>query len=149
MSITIEECAQTVLTTVPSLMQAIRAEMRQGRMASLTVPQFRTLVLAEGAPGPSMSRVAEHVGLTLPSATALVDGLVERGLVVRQPHPSDRRCVQLALTEAGRREVREARQHTLAMLTERLAGLDEAERAGVVRALTVLRLALQTQEAVR
>ena len=83
--------------------------MRRGRTATLSVPQFRALVLIESAPAPSLSRVAGHVGLALPSATALVAGLVER-----RPDPADRRRVTLALTEAGCRVVRAARRARLA-----------------------------------
>jgi len=35
--------------------------------------------------------VAEHVGLRLPSMSALIDGLVERGLVARRQSAVDRR----------------------------------------------------------
>ena len=68
--------------------------------ADLTLPQYRLLtLLTEG------DHVANHLADLLfvspPSVTALVDGLVERGLVERRPDPSDRRRVAHAITEAG------------------------------------------------
>ena len=68
--------------------------------ADLTLPQYRLLtLLTEG------DQVANHIADLLfvspPSVTALVDGLVERGLVERRPDPGDRRRVSHAITEAG------------------------------------------------
>lgn len=66
----------------------------------LTLPQYRLLtLLTEG------DQVANHIADLLfvspPSVTALVDGLVERGLVQRHPDPGDRRRVSHAITDAG------------------------------------------------
>ena len=51
--------------------------------------------------GASLSEVAEHVGLTLPSVSKMVDGLVTRGLLTRATDPGDRRRLTLSLTPAG------------------------------------------------
>jgi len=136
---TAAQSAQAVLEVVPAVMRVIRAEMRRHRATVLTVPQFRALVWIEAQPGTTASRVAEHVGLTRPAATALLDGLVARGLVTRAPHPSDRRSITLTLTARGLAEVRTARERTRQILGERLAGLTPAQRAQLVEALTVLR----------
>lgn len=45
--------------------------------------------------------LAASLELTTGAVTALVDRMVESDLVVRQPHPSDRRSLLLAPTEAG------------------------------------------------
>ena len=49
-----------------------------------------------------LSELNRHVLLSQPALSRLVDRLVERGLVVRQPDPSDRRGVRLSLTCSGR-----------------------------------------------
>ena len=49
-----------------------------------------------------MSSVAEHVGLTLPSMSKMIDGLVARRLVERAISTRDRRQVTLALSPLGR-----------------------------------------------
>ncbi|MGA2378038.1 MAG: MarR family transcriptional regulator, partial [Spirochaetia bacterium] len=63
-----DECAREVLDVVPSVMRFIRTEMRSHRALDLTVPQFRSLVIIERAAGTSLTGVAEHLGLTPPSA---------------------------------------------------------------------------------
>src|SRR5512137_2718402 len=94
-------CAQEILEVVPAVMRIIRAEMRRHRTADLSVPQFRTLAFIDRNVAASLSDVAEHIGLTLPSMSKIVDGLVMRKLVTRQTHPTDRRRMTLALTPRG------------------------------------------------
>jgi DNA-binding MarR family transcriptional regulator len=73
----------------------------------LTLPQYRLLaLLADGAA--MSSALAERLAVKPPTVTSVVDGLVTRGLVERQPDPTDRRRLPLALTEDGAALVRGA-----------------------------------------
>lgn len=66
----------------------------------LTMPQCRiVLFLAEGPT--HMTRIASSLGIALPSATGVVDRLVERSLVNRTEDPDDRRHVICSLTKLG------------------------------------------------
>jgi DNA-binding MarR family transcriptional regulator len=56
--------------------------------------------LVQGSPLP-MKELAEQLGLTPPSVTALTRRLVETGLVARRPHAADSRVALLELTAAG------------------------------------------------
>lgn len=140
-----EACATLVLDVVPLVMRAIRCEMRRHR-AGLSVPQFRALTFLQTAAGASLSDVAEHVGLTLPSMSKLIDGLVARNLVARQTSPADRRCVTLSLTPTGVATLEAARQATRARLAELLQVLAADDRAAVVQALHALRPIFAAQE---
>jgi DNA-binding MarR family transcriptional regulator len=135
-----EECAHEVLEVVPLVMRIVRTEMRRGRATGISVPQFRTLLFLERQPGASLTAVAEYLGLTLPSMSALVEGLVERKLVDRSAAASDRRRVTLALTARGQSTLAAARQATLAQLAKKLAELSPAGRAAVVQGLETLRV---------
>ena len=78
-----------------------RVEVALGTV-DLTVPQFRVLgILAEGSS--AASGLADRLAVRRPSITALVDGLVARGLVDRRQEDSDRRRVELRLTKDGER----------------------------------------------
>src|SRR3954447_11493073 len=68
----------------------------------LSVPQYRVMALLAGGPAAS-SWLADRLTVSPPSVTAVVDGLVARDLVVRIPDASDRRRLNLELTDAGRR----------------------------------------------
>lgn len=75
--------------------------------SELTLAQYRVLMLlshqAEGA-----SRLADHLAVSRPSITSVIDGLVARGLVVRHQDPDDRRRVEHRLTAEGGRLLQEA-----------------------------------------
>ena len=73
----------------------------------LSLPQYR--VLAFIAEGPAAaSALAGKLAVSRPSVTALIDGLVARGLVERRPDPSDRRRVDHRITDAGRNALADA-----------------------------------------
>jgi MarR family transcriptional regulator for hemolysin len=128
-----------MLDTVPLIMRTIRSEMRSHRTPDLTVPQFRALAFLRRHAGASLSEAAEHMGLTLPSMSRIVDGLVVRHLVVRQTPPEDRRRVSLALTASGQEILQLARKATQACLAEALMTLSEAQRASIIEAMRTLR----------
>jgi DNA-binding MarR family transcriptional regulator len=68
--------------------------------AGLTLPQYRLLALvAEG--DERAGSLAGRLSLSKPTVTAAVDGLVERGLVVRAVVAGDRRAVRIAITQRG------------------------------------------------
>jgi DNA-binding MarR family transcriptional regulator len=51
----------------------------------------------------AMNALAERLGIDASYVTTIADQLEERGLIERQPHPTDRRVKSLALTPEGRR----------------------------------------------
>lgn len=138
MSISPKETAHEVLEVVPLVMRTVRSQMRSSRSLNLSVPQFRTLGFVHRHPGTSLSDVAEHVGLTLPSMCKMIDGLVERKLVKRRSHPSDRRRITLDLTGKGGAVLRSARESAQESLAERLSVLHEDDRVAIVHAMQIL-----------
>jgi DNA-binding MarR family transcriptional regulator len=70
--------------------------------------------------------------ITTGSMTSLLDTLEGRGLVRRQPHPSDRRRLLVELTYEGQALVDTFLPELVAVQTELVAGLSEADRATAV-----------------
>ena len=134
-----DECARDVLEVVPLVMRKIRAELRKHRGGDLSVPQFRTLFYVNRHEGASLSEVAEHVGLTLPSMSRIVDLLVARRLTTRETHHGDRRRMTLALTARGHATLQSAREATETYLRELFRTLPSTKRATIVEAMRVLR----------
>ena len=133
-----KETARQVLEVVPLVMRTVRTEMRRHRAHDLSVPQFRALGFVQRRPGTSLSDVAEHIGLTLPAMSKLIDGLVARKLMTRRGHADDRRRMTLELTARGAALLQTSRESTHAALAERLSQLSESDRAAVVRAMHIL-----------
>ena len=134
-----DECTREVLETVPSVMRVIRNELRKHRAQELSVPQFRTLNFLSRNKGASLSEVAEHIGLTLPSMSTLVDGLVTRNFAVRRTHPRDRRRVTLELTDRGHMILRSARDATRDYLAQKLESISLEDRSKVAESMRILR----------
>jgi DNA-binding MarR family transcriptional regulator len=134
-----EALAAILADTVPLVMRNIRADMRTQPGLDLSVPQFRTLLFLRRHPGASLSEVAEHIGLTLPSISKMVDRLEARDLLARLAAANDRRRVSLELTSLGVSTLKAASDVSRAHLAEQLAALSPDERATIVQAMHSLR----------
>jgi DNA-binding MarR family transcriptional regulator len=139
MSALVESCAREFMEATPQFMQFFREEMRAGRNMDLSVPQFRALAWLNRHPGCGLGEVAEGMGLSDPSMSKLVDGLVRRGLVARVAGREDRRRVALSLTAAGTGLLADARRAAAQAYVQRLAGLPEAELERIAQSLRILR----------
>lgn len=133
------ECARQIFDVTPTVIQAIRFEMRSLKLTDLTVPQFRTLAFINNHPGASLSDAAEFIGLTLSSMSILVNGLVERELVQREPGLADRRRIHLSLTDAGLVMFRNVRAGTQNRLAEMVGELSGEQQRTIVQAMELLR----------
>lgn len=74
---------------------------REWLTLDLTMPQVRMLLLLHRE-GPSrMTALASRSGIAMSTATGAIDHLVEKGLVVRESDPQDRRLVICRLSSEG------------------------------------------------
>jgi DNA-binding MarR family transcriptional regulator len=135
------------METVPQIMQAIRVEMRLERGTNLSIPQFRALRFVQTNPNTSLTSLAEHLGLTLPSVSKLVDGLVKQELVERSESSADRRRMTLTLTPSGESIVNQSRVSAQASLAKTLKALSESDIETIAFAMQVLRPLFATSTA--
>jgi long-chain acyl-CoA synthetase len=126
--------SQGVITgrTVARLGRQIEIALAQ---VDLTTAQYRALVqLGEGAE--ASSSLAAKLAVSRPSVTAVVEGLVQRGLVDRRHSDTDRRRVSVSLTGPGRLVLAEADQVVTAKLAGLLAELSPREAVQAVNGVT-------------
>jgi DNA-binding MarR family transcriptional regulator len=135
---TSEETARSILEVIPLVMRTIRHELRSNRALDVSVPQFRVLSFIRRNPQTSLTDLADYIGLTLPSISKMVDGLVERGWVSRVECAADRRKVTLTLTAAGETMLAASNARTQERLSRRLTELSNSERANITDALATL-----------
>jgi DNA-binding MarR family transcriptional regulator len=124
------------------LMRAARTLRRGWRDVlapwDLSPHQARALGVVGRQDGVRLTDLAEALHIAPRSATEVVDGLQERGLVERTPDPGDRRAVILRPTDEGRRiraEIDAARTADGAKLFARLPAADRTELARLLRTL--------------
>ena len=137
-NVTPEQCATDLMETIHPIMQFVRTEMRSQREPTLSVPQFRVLAFVNRHPGTSLSEVAEHLGVTRATASAMIERLVQRGLVDRSEYPQERRHIMLKLTELGGNHLQQMREVTRRKMTELLAQLRTEELAQISASLLIL-----------
>jgi DNA-binding MarR family transcriptional regulator len=108
-----------------------RAIARQGCLRAASSTQLHVLFLLACNEALPMSRLAELMDVSLPSATGIVDRMVEHGLAARTRDDQDRRLVLVSATDAGRAMVEEidlVRRKRLADVLGQMRG-DQLERA--------------------
>jgi len=99
---------------------------------------YRVLATLEDLGSAGISQLASAHGISQPTMSAQVAGLVEQGYVAKTPHPTDARAQVLSLTDAGRTYLRENRERLAETIRGRLATHSEAEVATAVAVLTSL-----------
>ena len=96
----------------------------------LTMPQAKTLFFLADEPR-RMRGIAGRLGVEMPSATSMIDRLVNKGLVERRQDQVDRRAVVCSLTPAGRDAVEKVWSVRVAR-TEALAAVLSTEELEIV-----------------
>ena len=112
------ELAVEVREAVSRLARRLRQE-RPPHELGLTSLSVLSRLYRLGPAGPSALAAAENVQPQ--SMTRALATLVERGLVAREPHPTDGRQTVISITEAGRAVLDEDRSRRDAWLAEMIA----------------------------
>ena len=92
------------------------------------------------------SELAARERVQRPTATRLIAGLEERGLVGRTADPGDRRSSLIAVTPEGAALLRELRTRKDAFLARRLNDLPAEDRDTLARAAVLLERLLEEEE---
>jgi DNA-binding MarR family transcriptional regulator len=123
---------------LPSLWEACFTPLPPGLVVDLPVGQARTLIHLAVSGRRRMGELAEDLGVKLPTATRIVDRLVERGLAERSPCEDDRRVVWVNATQEGEEIADAARRFRRGIMVGRLSRLDGHQRESLLRALELL-----------
>ena len=119
--------ADEVWRVMSSLVIDNRDSWKRAVVERSGLPFSRIRVLRRLARGPmTVKQVAVAATMDAPAATVAVNDLEDRGLVVRTPEPTNRRCKMVSLTDAGRDMVRTI-DATDDPAPEILLGIDKAE----------------------
>ena len=124
------------LLTASRLLVGISASSIAAVDDTITIPQFRTLVILSNRGPVNLATLATLLGVQ-PSATGrMVDRLVSAGLIDRLPHPTSRRELLASLTKRGREVVAKVTANRRGEIARIVEKMPETERHGLVRALT-------------
>jgi DNA-binding MarR family transcriptional regulator len=113
------------------------------REFGITRREWRVLSCLADAPGVQSSELAEHAMLDRARTSRALTSLSEKGLVRREPKPSDRREVHIFLTDEGLRVYREVFARVVAVQHELLAPLSPVQREQLNRLMDLLQAQAQ------
>ncbi|HEY5383320.1 MAG TPA: MarR family winged helix-turn-helix transcriptional regulator [Candidatus Paceibacterota bacterium] len=113
--------------------QALKSRLQ--RSISLPFSQYQTLWFVAEHTSPSMQDVARHFNIRAPSATFLVEELVQGGYLERHANAKDRRRVELTLTPKGKRAFKTFEAKRDAALSKLFGPLGDKDRTELNRIL--------------
>lgn len=90
----------------------------------------------------SAATMAERNGITAQSTSTAVAGLLDRGLVRREPHPTHGRILQVRITPEGAGLLARAHAATAKAEARALASVDEAQQRALRDALRTMMQAM-------
>ena len=86
-----------------------------------------------------MSEIGKRMDISKPYMTALVDKLIQEGLVERIPDVRDRRVINVAITRAGRDALKEFRRNARKVIMENLSSLTSDDISELYVSLKTIR----------
>lgn len=130
----VEEFANAVLTASRVLV-AVSARSLAEVEDTVTVTQFRTLVVLDSRGEINLNSLAEELDVTSSTAMRMIDRLLPAGLVTRQDNPTNRREVLLGLTSQGGRIVQAVTRSRRAQIARIVTAMPPRRRSELVAAL--------------
>ena len=102
-------------------------------------PQQLNVLYLVRTQGATMAEIARQLVIAPTVVTGLVDRLEARGMIERQPDRTDRRKLQLVLTDQGRRASVDIESRFATRVEAAMDQLSSAKRAEMSRGLEILR----------
>ena len=124
------------------VMRTVAADMRRSP-DSLAPAQMGSLMKVSMGPC-TMSALARHLAVSLPTVSKSVDMLVRRGWLERSVDQHDRRQTMVRLTAEGRRVLAHIKKRTENHVRHSLSGLTGPEREQLVAVTRMLSRVLVT-----
>ena len=105
---------------------------------NLTISQLKVVLLLFITGHSRMSDIASELGVSLATATGVVDRLVERNLLIRNGDPDDRRVVLCQLSNDGEKLIRDLWQLSQKRAGALMSALDTPQLLLISEALQTL-----------
>ena len=135
---------EEVVELMPAIGRGLYATlMDDPEIGGITLPQVKALIYLYNNGERSMSELASGLAVSLPSASELVDRLIDRGLVGKSIDPADRRRVLIALTDPAIAYGRRIHDLRRAQARAALDAIPEEDQACFLRSIRALAAALE------
>ena len=124
------------LLTASRLLVAISARSIARVDETITIPQFRTLVILSARGPINVRTLAGLLHVQRSTTGRMIERLVTAGLIDRRPHPASRREFVVELTSRGQEIVHAVTAYRREEIARVVRNMPERERYGLVSTLT-------------
>jgi DNA-binding MarR family transcriptional regulator len=136
-----EQAAGDLIALIPLYHRTI---FRQGMKFSGTrIARFKILNILSLYGLQPMSAIGRRLSVSKPYMTSLIDGMIDEGLVLRQPDRDDRRVILIGITKKGRDYLRKMEAALKGDIRGLLASIDEHDLELLCSSLQGLRSVLR------
>lgn len=111
---------------------------KEGMQYELTFSQVEILRFIGESGKETMKSIADHLKITPPSATAMIDEMEKRGLVKRINDTQDRRVVIIAFTPKAKKLFASISARKQTILSSMLSRLSTQDKKTLERIITIL-----------
>jgi DNA-binding MarR family transcriptional regulator len=141
---TSEALAVDALMATSRVMTAVVARTMSSLEQTVSVPQFRLLVMLRYEGPHNVKAIADGLGVNSSNVSRACERLVGAGLVARREASHDRRNVSISLTPEGRTLVDTLMQARAELLVGVVATMKPADRHRLVESLTAFLAAVDS-----
>jgi DNA-binding MarR family transcriptional regulator len=135
---------EEVVELMPAIGRGLYATlMDDPEIKGLTLPQVKALIYLYNNGERSMSELTLGLAVSMPSASELVDRLIDRGLVEKATDPVDRRRVLIGLTDPAIAYGRRIHDLRRAQARDALDRMPEEDQVCFLRSMRALVAALE------
>jgi DNA-binding MarR family transcriptional regulator len=122
-----------LISTIFSLKRLIFDELKKNKLFDPKMHiQAETLFFIAEKQKSQMKDIAEHLYITPPSATSLINKLEKNKLIKRTRHPKDRRSVYIELTTAGKKFIKKINKEIETQMTKIWSPLNEEDQRTLI-----------------
>lgn len=137
-----------VLEQLQALMFQCKLHLRaalQDETAGLAPMEARALAFFARHPGATQRDLVQHSGRDKAQITRLIKVLLDRGFLISEPDPADRRCQRLQPTETGRAMQQALHKERKRLAAEVVADLSADEQAQLTSLIQRMRARLESK----
>ena len=102
------------------------------------ISQIDTLKYIAEKGTPSMKEIADHLKITPPSATAIIETMQKKNLITRVSNNKDRRTIRVSLTPKAWKFFKSIHEHKIIIFKKMLSKLHDNERKQLIKILNIL-----------
>ncbi len=141
-----EQAIDRFWETVPPLWNFVRSHIRDTATGTfdITVEQFHVLRYVRRGNG-SISELATAKNISRPAISQAVDVLVKKGLLTRIHSTTDRRYVELELTDEGNALLDTVFKETRGWMKEQMGTLSVDELDTIAKAMDIMKKMLESR----